>query len=161
MDDDRGKPRRMEIKNKKNLLTRQRKGSVKALFLFFGVGGFSVDLRCGANLRVRRSVWSRRTRSKPGRLHLLLTAAATQIHGAQPLGSNKKSGMLRLQWETVQKAKSNSSLQSCLHWPRSITPSESSSCNLRPIPIVDYFNPFVTTATTSLWARKHGNSSWI
>lgn len=85
--------------------------ALKHCFCFFG-RGFSVDLRRGANLRVRRSVWSRRTPSKPGRLHPLLTAAAAQIHGAQPAGWNKKSWMWRLQWETAQPppTKFNSSL---------------------------------------------------
>lgn len=70
----------------KNLLTRQRKRSVKALFFFL----FFVDLRRGANLRVPRSVWSRLTPSKSGRLHPLLTAAVTRIHGAQRPGPNKQ-----------------------------------------------------------------------
>lgn len=90
MDDDQGKPRRGEIK-KKNLLTRQRKGSVKALFLFFGgrVSQLTSDAEqiCECGVRFEAV----------GRLHPLLTAAATQIHGAQRLGSNKKSWMLRLQ----------------------------------------------------------------
>lgn len=82
-------------RGEKNLLTRQRKRSLKALFLFFGeFFFFPVDLRRGANLRVPRWVWSRRTLSKPGRLPPLLTAAL--IHGAQRPASNKKELIWRL-----------------------------------------------------------------
>lgn len=87
MDDNQCEPRQGEGGE---LLTRQRKRSVKALFLFLVFFCPPVNLRRGANLRVPRSVWSRGTPSKSGRLHPLLPAAATQIHGAQRSGSNKK-----------------------------------------------------------------------
>ena len=86
---DRGK--KTKQKNKNNPLTRQRKRSVKALFWFFWWGFSSpADLRRGADLRVSRSVWSRLTPSRSGRLHPLLTAAATRINPAQRSVLSKK-----------------------------------------------------------------------
>lgn len=136
----------------KNLLTRQRKRSVKALFFFFFFS-LTSDAEQICECRVRfGAVWR-------------LPSLEDFTHYWQRLlhGSTELNDLVRTNRFDMEAAvrdgvnpQYNSSLRSCLHWPRSITASESSSCNLRPILIVDYVNPFVTTATASIWGRKHG-----